>query len=383
MSRLRVIVAGILFLAAYPIFSEAVLIRGSKEVIRGKIVAQSIYYIRIDVNGEIKEIQKDKILRIVYRNINDEEAAKIRSEVEKPAETIPPNPAKEVKEVKEIKDVPEVKDIPPVQEIKETKEVKDISEIIPVEVPHKEAKVEKREEPIIEEKPAEIEKPIEPKPEEVKQVVEEKPPEEPVQEVKEIKEVKEEPKPEEPKKTEPEKKKPGNMPTRAQATLRSALIPGWGQFTTKRKLTGVLYPTLLIFAVGATYMKYRMYESAQRDYNTMFNPPFDQQVLQATSGVATTTLPVSVMNWRLYDQKETVRHHYEQLHRISYFTAGLYLWNILDAYLFYPKDESGAELKKGFFMDYFISSAGVDRRFTPTASGSVDHNYTVGYIWRF
>ncbi len=70
-----------LHLLSFSIFSETILLIGN-ETIRGKIKNQSINSIKVEVNGEIREISKDKILKIVYRDLTKSEEEKIRTEEE-------------------------------------------------------------------------------------------------------------------------------------------------------------------------------------------------------------------------------------------------------------------------------------------------------------
>ena len=68
-------------LISFSIFSETILLKGN-ESIKGKIKNQSINSIKIEINGEIQEIPKDSILKIVYRDLSKLEEEKIRTEEE-------------------------------------------------------------------------------------------------------------------------------------------------------------------------------------------------------------------------------------------------------------------------------------------------------------
>jgi DNA gyrase/topoisomerase IV subunit A len=70
-----------LLLFSFSIFSETILLIGN-ETIKGKIKNQSINSIKVEVNGELREISKDKILKIVYRDLTKSEEEKIRAEEE-------------------------------------------------------------------------------------------------------------------------------------------------------------------------------------------------------------------------------------------------------------------------------------------------------------
>ncbi|MDZ4726317.1 MAG: DUF5683 domain-containing protein [Leptospira sp.] len=152
--------------------------------------------------------------------------------------------------------------------------------------------------------------------------------------------------------------------TRGGATWRSAVLPGWGQYKQGRKVQAFLYPSLIAVGLFFTYNENRYYLNAKRDYNNLDNPYTQTGYLRAALGAGPTvsTTPVDPASAYIANeaspfkgQRESVEKHYRQMQYIGGATAALYLWNVLDAFLFHPKnnlaDGSEAEEPKDrFFM---------------------------------
>jgi hypothetical protein len=184
--------------------------------------------------------------------------------------------------------------------------------------------------------------------------------------------------------------------TRAGATWRSAVLPGWGQYRQGRKVAAFLYPTLIAAGLFLTYEQNRYFLNAKRDYNNLNNPYTETGYLRAALGgspvVSTTPVdPVAAYTANevspFKGQRESVEKHYRQLQYIGGATAALYLWNILDAFLFHPKAnladaESEPELKDRFFM-----KTTMDRLDAVPYSSVIERRYetktNVGYEFLF
>ncbi|MCE9500878.1 MAG: hypothetical protein K8R21_10330 [Leptospira sp.] len=70
----------LVFLFTSPLFSETVLLR-SGEILRGNVVEQSAKSLRLKLeNGNEKVIDKDRILKVVYKSMSDLEAEKLHRE---------------------------------------------------------------------------------------------------------------------------------------------------------------------------------------------------------------------------------------------------------------------------------------------------------------
>lgn len=187
--------------------------------------------------------------------------------------------------------------------------------------------------------------------------------------------------------------------TRGGATWRSAVLPGWGQYRQGRKIQAFLYPSLIAVGLFLTYDKNRLYLNAKRDYNNIDNPYTEAGYIRAIANANPTvsTTPVEPINAYFANelspfkgQRETVERHYREMQYIGGATAAVYLWNILDAFLFHPKP-SVADLdgnptlpdkKNQFFM-----TTTMDRLDAVPYSTTLDRRYesktNVGYEFFF
>jgi|JI8StandDraft_1071087.scaffolds.fasta_scaffold00069_6 hypothetical protein len=176
--------------------------------------------------------------------------------------------------------------------------------------------------------------------------------------------------------------------TRAGATWRSAVLPGWGQYRQGRKVQAFLYPSLIAVGLFFTYQENRYFLNAKRDYNNLDNPYTETGYLRAALGgtPAVSTTPVDPISAYAANeispfkgQRESVEKHYRQMQYIGGVTAALYLWNVLDAFLFHPKanladlnSETVPDPKNHFFMktamdqlDAVPYSSVLERRYEP------------------
>ncbi len=186
--------------------------------------------------------------------------------------------------------------------------------------------------------------------------------------------------------------------TRGGATWRSAVLPGWGQYRQGRKLQAFLYPSLVAVGLFLTYEQNRYFLNAKRDYNNLDNPYTETGYIRAIFGVAplVSTTPVDPLAAYTANeispfkgQRESVEKHYRNLQYAGGITAAIYLWNILDAFLFHPKtnladgtNDDLEETKNRFFMktamdqlDAVPYSSVLERRYEPKTN--------VGYEFQF
>lgn len=177
--------------------------------------------------------------------------------------------------------------------------------------------------------------------------------------------------------------------TRGGATWRSAVLPGWGQYRQGRKLQAFLYPSLIAVGLFFTYEQNRYFLNAKRDYNNIDNPYTQTGYIRAFlgAGPVVSTTPVDPVSAYAANevspfkgQRESVEKHYRNLQYVGGITAAVYLWNVLDAFLFHPKanvadagnDEDAPDTKERFFMrttmgqlDAVPYSSVLERRYEP------------------
>lgn len=138
----------------------------------------------------------------------------------------------------------------------------------------------------------------------------------------------------------------GSSLSRTEAVLSSMVLPGFGQYKQKRKFAAILYPTLFLGSAFLTYQKYRMYQNSLNDYNNLSNPYSDTGLLKAALGVPEVVTPPSndpvqalIANEtsQFKQQRDAVEEQFREFQTLGAITLGIYLWNIVDTFLFHPK----------------------------------------------
>lgn len=179
--------------------------------------------------------------------------------------------------------------------------------------------------------------------------------------------------------------------TRAGATWRSAVLPGWGQWKQGRKVQAIVYPSIIAVGLFFTYDKHRMYLNAKRDYNNLDNPYTTNGYFRAAFSPqsAATVSPAEAVVASQFGpfkgQRESVEKHYQDMQYIGAATLLVYLWNIFDAYYFHPTG-SGLSMedtrKEKFFMHSSVDRVG----YHPTAIAGdrgIEHRTQLGYEFTF
>ncbi|TGM88078.1 LA_0442/LA_0875 N-terminal domain-containing protein [Leptospira levettii] len=174
--------------------------------------------------------------------------------------------------------------------------------------------------------------------------------------------------------------------TRAGATWRSAVLPGWGQWKQGRKVQAIVYPSIIAIGLFFTYDKHRMYLNAKRDYNNLDNPYTTNGLIRAaftpqTAAVSPGEAVVASQLGPFKGQRESVERHYQEMQYIGIATLLAYAWNIFDAYYFHPTG-SGLSLddtrKEKFFLHSTVDRVG----YHPTAIAGdrgIEHRTQLGY----
>lgn len=174
--------------------------------------------------------------------------------------------------------------------------------------------------------------------------------------------------------------------TRKEATWRSAVLPGWGQWKQGRKVQAIVYPSIIAIGLFFTYDKHRMYLNAKRDYNNLENPYTTNGLIRAaftpqSAAVSPAEAVVASQLGPFKGQRESVERHYQEMQYIGIATLLVYAWNIFDAYYFHPTG-SGLSMDDTRKEKFFLHSS-VDRvGYHPTAIAGdrgIEHRTQLGY----
>jgi len=115
--------------------------------------------------------------------------------------------------------------------------------------------------------------------------------------------------------------------TRYKAALRSLFLPGWGQYYSERKSRAYIYNAAAIGLGVAVLLADRNFRTKRDDYQLALNELENAASLDELSRLQSVALD---KNRQAYDAEST-RNLYLAL------TAGLYVYNILDAVIFFPE----------------------------------------------
>lgn len=142
------------------------------------------------------------------------------------------------------------------------------------------------------------------------------------------------------------------------AAFYSMLLPGLGQMYADRTFTGGLYLALAAGALYGAYNENRMYLLSRKDYE-QYNNPYNNSTLTLTVlGIQTPTtsaasaasdpLTSSYLSSSEYETKrKDVEQHFQARNNLAYGVLAIYLWSILDAYLFTSSSGATAEAAPG------------------------------------
>jgi hypothetical protein len=109
--------------------------------------------------------------------------------------------------------------------------------------------------------------------------------------------------------------------SRKNSAIRSVVLPGWGQYNNGQKLKGYVMGTTILLSLGATYL---LYTKANKTYDD-----YEQLGLKSSS---------------LYDDYQAQSN---QAMVASIFCAGLWVWNIIDAYIYEDEPTQSANSRSG------------------------------------
>ncbi|MCE9501367.1 MAG: hypothetical protein K8R21_12845 [Leptospira sp.] len=182
--------------------------------------------------------------------------------------------------------------------------------------------------------------------------------------------------------------------SRFGALARSAILPGWGQWHGDRKITGIIWPVLFLSTAGALYRQNQIYHFAQKDYDALNNPysqlaytklllnpgSSSQSAINSTDLLDPTRAYIYNKTNQTTQQRKDVEQHYVQVRNIGYLLAGIYVLNLIDAFVFHNDVDFSAQ-NRGFFMDY--SARAFATNVSSTGSMKYDQLYTLGYNFVF
>ena len=132
----------------------------------------------------------------------------------------------------------------------------------------------------------------------------------------------------------------------AKAAMWSAIIPGWGQWKTNRRNTGIFYASVVAAGLVGMYEKNRNVKNAARDYDELNNPYTTSNLLSVAVGAstgetATDALGASIVDNQFRAQRDALNRHYREFQQLGYLTLAVYAWSIADAY-FFTRSSPGA-----------------------------------------
>ncbi|MGH7453220.1 MAG: DUF5683 domain-containing protein [bacterium] len=120
--------------------------------------------------------------------------------------------------------------------------------------------------------------------------------------------------------------------TRAKAVMRSAVFPGWGQVYADQRTKGSLISLLQFSAIGVSIYQDSRYAEALDDYRAALN---NFQANQNTQDGQTDLIA------RVRATKANLDDAYARRKRWLIITGSIYLYNLLDAALFFPSYHRG------------------------------------------
>lgn len=123
--------------------------------------------------------------------------------------------------------------------------------------------------------------------------------------------------------------------TRTKAFFRSLIIPGWGQ----RYYGNSTKSTLFALSTVASTIGYVFVKD---DYDSKLDTYYE---LQADRDAATKWSDIPDLEARLRDAQKTANDAETDLNIIKAVLVGVYAWNVLDAFLFFPEHSSYTEYK--------------------------------------
>ncbi|TGK32688.1 hypothetical protein EHQ12_12140 [Leptospira gomenensis] len=254
-----------LFLFPSLLFSESIIFKDGT-VFKGRVSSQNAHTVTVrGQDGKVQEISKLRILKIVYKDVSNEEALRIKKEEEtKLAE----------------------------QELKRKEQAEQKKN---EEEAAQKAKAEKQKQDLIDAETKKAEAALN------------------------------------------EKERLARIQQRGlgpwSVTWRSAVLPGWGQWTDERKIPAVVYSALFVSSLYLVYRENQIYINSVRDLNHKNNPYETYLPIPSFSD----PIALYLYSKPFEEQREKVNQNYQNLQLSIGAALTIYLLNLLDAYWFHPR----------------------------------------------
>ncbi|TGN00224.1 LA_0442/LA_0875 N-terminal domain-containing protein [Leptospira dzoumogneensis] len=181
------------------------------------------------------------------------------------------------------------------------------------------------------------------------------------------------------------------------ALMRSAAVPGWGQYYTDRKFQSILFPTLFAMTAFVAYDKFRVYRTSVKEYGDLGNPYTRESLTLAAIGQAqaAATPSLSPIDAYFANQSSQVQlkrneadKNFREYQGTLYVLGVIYLINLVDSYFFANSVKSVVQFSdgqsKGMVISAVPSSVGAGSGFSGNGTFSgMETKYTMGYRFDF
>jgi len=112
--------------------------------------------------------------------------------------------------------------------------------------------------------------------------------------------------------------------SRRNSAIRSVILPGWGQFNNGQDLKGYVMGGTVLLTLAASYLLYTKANNTYNDYEQL-----------------------GIKNGSLYDDYQAQAN---QAMVASVFCAGLWVWNVIDAYIYEDEPLQQAKGRTGLSL---------------------------------
>jgi hypothetical protein len=147
--------------------------------------------------------------------------------------------------------------------------------------------------------------------------------------------------------------------------LKSALVPGWGQYASGDKLKGTLFFSGFLLTGGLLFSKINSFEQARNSYQTNANM---------------TLLYPSNLAILGYMNSQSLHSNYEKQAQlattVSAIVVGIYLYNIIDIAFFGKKETASTSFLKKDGLNFNTGTQS-------TNYSGLERTYSINYTWSF
>ncbi len=129
-------------------------------------------------------------------------------------------------------------------------------------------------------------------------------------------------------------------------TWRSAVLPGWGQWTDERKSSAIVYSSLFISSLYLVYRENQIYKNSVKDLNHI-NNPYETFIPPPSFS---DPVALYIYSKPFEEQRDRVNQNYHKLQLSIAFSVLIYTVNVFDAYFFHPR--FGKTMANHLILDY-------------------------------